>query len=172
MTELSFTDILYLTNTTPFEWYSKKQATCETATYGSALMAVRMCIEQIMNIRNTLRYLGIPMRWECFKFGDNDSVFNSASIHHTKIHKRHIALSFNRIREVITAGVMLFKFLPGKDNSADILSKYWGYQQVWNILQPIIIWREDTMDLIPNEKNDGVKGDETNNSPVLYINGE
>ena len=110
MTELSFTDILYLTNTTPFEWYSKKQATCETATYGSALMAVRMCIEQIMNIRNTLRYLGIPMRWECFKFGDNDSVFNSASIHHTKLHKRHITLSFHRIREASVAGVMIFKF--------------------------------------------------------------
>ena len=31
----SVTGILHLINKTPFEWYSKKQATVETATYGS-----------------------------------------------------------------------------------------------------------------------------------------
>ena len=33
----SVTGILHLINGTPFEWYSKKQSTVETATYGSEL---------------------------------------------------------------------------------------------------------------------------------------
>jgi len=33
MTGRSVTGILHLINKTPFDWYSKKQATCETATY-------------------------------------------------------------------------------------------------------------------------------------------
>jgi hypothetical protein len=34
------------------------------------------------------------------------------------------------VRESIAAGVITFRFLAGKDNPDDILSKHWGYQQV------------------------------------------
>ena len=80
-------------------------------------------------------------------------------------------LSFHRVRESIAAGVITFKFLVGKDNPVDILSKHWGYQQVWQILQPILFWRGDTMDLISNQDKDKVQDDETHDSPILHING-
>ena len=83
-----------------------------------------------MDIRNTLRYLGDPLRKELFMFVDNESFINSTSIPHAKLYKRHIVLSFHRAREAIAAGVMSFRFLSGKDNPADILSKHWSYQQV------------------------------------------
>ena len=83
-----------------------------------------MCLEQFMDIRNTLRYLGVPLREKLFTFGDNKLVVNSASVPHAKIHKRHIVLSFYRIRGVITAGVISFRFLLEKNNPADILSKH------------------------------------------------
>ena len=88
----SVTSILHLINKTPFDWYSKKQATCKTATYGSEFVAARSCTEHIINIRNTLRYLGVPLLEKCFMFGDNESVINSASISHAKLHKRYITL--------------------------------------------------------------------------------
>jgi hypothetical protein len=44
----SVTGILHLMNKTPIEWYSKKQATVETATYGSEFVAARVCTEQII----------------------------------------------------------------------------------------------------------------------------
>jgi hypothetical protein len=56
------TGILHLMNKTPIEWYSKKQATVETATYGSEFIAARTCIDQIMDLRTSLRYLGVPVR--------------------------------------------------------------------------------------------------------------
>jgi hypothetical protein len=37
----SVTGILHLVNKTPTDWYSKKQATVETATYGSKFVAAR-----------------------------------------------------------------------------------------------------------------------------------
>ena len=135
-------------------------------------MVARTCTEQIIDIRNTLRYLGVPLREQCFMFGDNESVVNSASIPHAKLHIRHIALSFHRVRESIAEGVMAFRFLAGKDNPADILSKHWGYQQVWKILQPILFWRGDTMDLISNQDKDKTHGDGPHDSTVLHINGK
>ena len=102
-----------------------------------------------MDIRTTLRYLGVPIREKCYRFGDNESVVNSASIPHVKLHKRHIALSFHRVREAIAVGGVSYRFLPGKDNHADVLSNHWGYQHAWKLLQAILFWKGDTMDLIP-----------------------
>ena len=125
-------------------------------------------VQKNMDSRNTLCYLGVSMRREYFMFGYNESVVNSVSIPHTKLHKRHITLSFHRVRETIAAGVMPFEFLPGKENPADSLPKHWGYQQVWKILQPILFWREDTMDLISNQDKNRTKGGEINDSSILH----
>ena len=48
----SVTGILHLLNKTPIDWYSKKQATVETATYGSEseFVAARICVEQIVDL--------------------------------------------------------------------------------------------------------------------------
>ena len=47
-----------------------------------------------------------------------------------------------------------FHFLPGQENPADILSKHWGYQQIWKMLRGILFWRGDTGDLIEEEEDD------------------
>lgn len=57
LTGRSVTGILHFLNKTPIDWYSKKQSTVETATYGSEFVAARVCTEQVMDIRFTMRYL-------------------------------------------------------------------------------------------------------------------
>ncbi len=54
ITGRSVTGILHLTNKTPIDWYSKKQATVETATYGSEFIAAHICVDQSIDLRNTL----------------------------------------------------------------------------------------------------------------------
>ena len=54
----SLTGCLHSVNKTPVDWYSKKQARVETATYGSEFVAAKTATEKIMDIRQTLRYLG------------------------------------------------------------------------------------------------------------------
>ena len=54
MTGKSMAACLHFFNATPGEWYSKKMATVETATYGAEFVAARTCVEQIIDICNTL----------------------------------------------------------------------------------------------------------------------
>ena len=130
VTGRSVTGILHLINKTPFDWYSKKQATVETATYGSEFVAGRIAVEQIMDHRLTLRYLGVPLHSKTYFFGDNKSVVDSATSPLAKLHKHHNAFSFHHVREAIAAQFIEFHHIPGNINPYDILSKHWGYQQV------------------------------------------
>jgi hypothetical protein len=147
ITGRSLTGILHLMNKTPIDWYSKKQATVETATYGSEFVAARTCVEQIIDLRTTLRYLGVPIRETSYVFGDNKSVVDSSSKVHAKLHKRHTMLSFHRVREAIASGMIVFNFIPGEINPADILSKHWGYSQVWSQLKTLLFWKGDTAEI-------------------------
>jgi len=147
----SVTGILHYFNKTPIDWYSKKQATVETATYGSEFVAARTAAEQIIDLRQMLRYLGVPVEGPTMMFGDNESVVGSSSLPNAKLHKRHTALSFHRVRECIAANILRFHHIPGLINPADILSKHWGYQQIWRMLQAILFWEGNTMDLLEEE---------------------
>jgi len=144
----SVSGILHFLNKTPIDWYSKLQATVETATFGSEYVAARTCTDQVVDLRLTLRYLGVPIRGESFMFGDNESVVNTAAVPHSKLHKRHNALSYHRTREAIAAGITRYYHVAGKLNPSDILSKHWGYSDVWDVLHPILFWMGDTADLI------------------------
>jgi hypothetical protein len=41
--------------------------------------------------------------------------------------------------------------VPGEFNPADILSKHWGYDQAWIMLQSILFYQGNTMDLVDND---------------------
>ena len=136
----SVTGILHFANRTPIDWYSKLQSTVETATFGSECVAARTAVEQIIDLRNTFRYLGVKVDQPTMLFGDNKTVVDTASIPHAKLHKRHNALSFHRVREAIVAKIIKFFHLPGETNPADILSKHWDYASVWSQLKPLLFW--------------------------------
>lgn len=89
----SVTAVLHILNQTLVGWHSKKQSMVETATYSSEFVAARTCVEQIIYIRNTLRYLGVPVRQQSYMFGNNKSIVTSSTIPYTKQHKRHMTLS-------------------------------------------------------------------------------
>jgi hypothetical protein len=78
MTGRSVTGIIHILNKTAIEWFTKKQGTVETATYGSEFVAARTGTEQLMDLRNTLRYLGVPITASVM-FGDNKSVVDSST---------------------------------------------------------------------------------------------
>ena len=145
ITGRSMTGILHLMNKTPIDWFSKKQATVEVATYSSEMVAMRTCVEQIIDLRTTLRYLGVLVRDKSYMFGDNESVIQSASKLHSKLHKRHNMLSFHFVREAVAAGYVQVTHIPGKINPADIL-RHWGYSDVWSIMKPLLFHEGDTME--------------------------
>ena len=95
----SLTGCLHFVNHTPTDSYSKRQATVETATYGSKFVTSKTAIEEIVDLRHTLRYLGVPMKTKSYLFGDNRSVVTSCTLPHSTLGKRHSILAYHRVRE-------------------------------------------------------------------------
>jgi hypothetical protein len=91
-----------------------KQATVESATYGSEFVAARVAVDQIIDIRNTLRYLGVPIQSVSYLFGDNNSVVVNSTFPTSMIAKRHHLLSYHRVREAIAAGYIAFYWIESK----------------------------------------------------------
>ena len=148
----SVTGVLHFFNKTPVDWFSKKQGTVETATFGSENSAARSAIEQIRANKLTLLYLGVPLHGPPISLGDNKSVVNSGTTPHQQLHKRHLMLSYHFVREAVAAGEIRFAHINGEHNPADVLSKHWGYQAVWPLLRPILFWKGDTMDIVEKDK--------------------
>jgi hypothetical protein len=82
----SVTGILHMINKTPLLWYSKKQATLERSTYVSKFVAAQICIEQILDLQNTLCYLGVPICSKSYMFGVNKFVVDSSIQIYAKLH--------------------------------------------------------------------------------------
>jgi Reverse transcriptase (RNA-dependent DNA polymerase) len=141
ITGRAVTGVLHFMNQTPVEWYSKKQATVETATYGSEFVAARIAVDQIIDLRTTLRYLGVPIEGKSYLFGDNQSVITSSTLPQSSLKKRHNALSYHRVRESIAAKIVAMFKIDGVNNYGDILSKHYGYQQAWPLIKPLLFWR-------------------------------
>ena len=144
------TGCLHFVNKTRFVWYSKKQATVETATYGSEFVAAKTATEQIMDIRQTLRYLGAPSSTKSFLFGDIRSVVASATLPHSTLAERHNILAFHRVREAITAKLMAFYWIQSAYILSDMLSKHWDHPTVYPMILKLLITRGNII-LIPRE---------------------
>ena len=154
ITGRSVTGIIHIVNQTPIDWYSKRQATVETATYGSEFVAARIATDQIIDLRTTLRYLGVPVDRSTYMFGDNESVVKSSTIPHSTLTKRHNALSYHRVREAIAGKIIRFFHIKGENNPADIVSKHWGQAQVWHLIRPLLFYSGETTEI------SGEKGEE------------
>jgi hypothetical protein len=133
-----------MVNQTPIQWFCKKKNVVETATYGSEFMVARQATEQIMDLRYTLRMMGIPIDGPAWLFGDNQSVIISSNIPHSNLHKRHNALSYHRVREAIAAEIMYFLHMDGKYNPSDILTKFLNWAKFWPLVQPLLFWKGET----------------------------
>ena len=148
------TGVIHMWNNTPMDWYSKKQATSETATYGTEFISCRTAFEQVIDHRNLIRYLGVPLQHITFAFGDNESQVHSASDPDAKMSKRHNILNFHFVWNIIAAKYINLLHLSSKFNFADVVSKNWNYTDVYDeILKPILHWEGPTDRMFADEPN-------------------
>jgi hypothetical protein len=143
------------------DWYSDRQATVETATLGSEFTAARIAVNQIIDSRKKLRYIGVPINAKSFMIGDNQAVVTNTSISHSSLHKRNNSLTYYCLCEMISAKILGFYWTDGKKNPSDIAKKHWRYLQVWHLLKPLLFYSGDTKDMInPDEKEKTGKSNE------------
>ena len=113
-TGASLTACLHFCNQTPTDWYSKSQATVETASYGSEFVAASTATEQMVDLKYTLKYLGVPINSMSYMFGDNRSVDTSAALPHSTLSKRHNILASHQVREAIATKIIDFHWIQFK----------------------------------------------------------
>ena len=131
-----------------------RNATCD-----SEIPSERACVEQLMGLRVTLRHLVVPLRDQSFVFEDNDTVVYSRMTYHAKVRKRHVALSFHRVREAIATKIIAYYFVRGMINLADVLNKHSSHAKAWTSLKPLLCWQGCTMDCTEDGKKSYFDGD-------------
>eukprot|EP00980_Cylindrotheca_fusiformis_P022800 scaffold9777_cov61-Cylindrotheca_fusiformis.AAC.1 len=114
--------IIYLNNA-PISFYSKRQNTVETSTFGSELVATRTAMEAIRMLRTKLRLLGILINEPTYVLGDNESVVKSTSNVEAVLNKKHQAICWHAVREASAAGWIRIGWEPTETNMADLFTK-------------------------------------------------
>ena len=163
------TGCVHFANKTPIMWYSKKQATSETSTYGAEFITSRTCIEQIVDLRNTLRYMGIPINDTSYVFGDNKSMIDTASFPDARLNKRHNILSFHYVRSIMAVGFLALHHVTSTSNLADVVSKHWSHSAVYGLLQPVFHHVGNTAALYNDDDPECLDGSDTFNEFVEFF---
>ena len=108
VTRRSHTGVMIFVNMAPITWLCKKQNTVETSSYGSEFIALRSACEMIDSLRYKLRMLGVPLSGPARIMCDNTSVIYNGSFPESTIKKKHLAISYHRVREFIASGKGFF----------------------------------------------------------------
>jgi hypothetical protein len=123
VTRRSHTGIIIFVNRAPIIWFSKRQNTVETSTFGSEFIAARIAVELVEGLRYKLRMFGIPIDGPTNMYIDNDSVVCNSTHPESALKKKHNAIAYHRVREAVAAGTIRIAYEPSETNLADILTK-------------------------------------------------
>jgi hypothetical protein len=123
VTRRSRSGILIYLNRSPILWYSKKQNTIETSTFGSEFVALKIATELIQGLRYKLRMMGVPIEGPTRVKCDNMSVVNNTTAPESMLKKKSNAIAYHYVREAVASNVIRISYEPSKSNLADVLTK-------------------------------------------------
>jgi hypothetical protein len=123
VTRRSHTGVLIYINRAPIIWFSKRQNTVESSTFGSEFIAMRIAIDLVEALRYKLTMMGIPMDGPTNVFCDNEAVVKNTTKPESTLKKKHNAIAYHRTREAQAAGIIRVAKEPGETNLADLFTK-------------------------------------------------
>jgi hypothetical protein len=138
VTRRSHTGILLYVNRAPISWYSKRQMTVETSTFGSEFIAARIATEMIEGLRYKLRMMGIPIDGAALLMCDNQSVVANSSRPDSMLTKKHNSIAYHRVREAAAAKTIRVVKVGTEYNLADLFTKMLSSQRRKDLLSYIL----------------------------------
>ena len=123
VTRQSRTGVLIFVNRAPIVWFSKKQASIETSSFGSEFMALKTGSEILEGLRYKLRMMGVPLDGYAHVKVDNLSVVRNTSVPESTLKKKSNSIAYHYVREKCAAGVARISYEPTNTNLADMLTK-------------------------------------------------
>jgi hypothetical protein len=119
----SRTGFIIFLNNAPIYWFSKKQTSVETSSFGAEFIAMKQCCEYIRGLRYKLRQMGIAIDKPTYIFGDNKSVLVNSSEPHSQLKKKSSSIAYHFVREGVAKGEWRATYLHTNLNPADLLTK-------------------------------------------------
>ena len=123
ITRRSHTGVLIYVQNAPIIWFSKRQNTVESSSFGSEFVALRIAKEMLVALRYKLRMFGVPIEGPCNVFCDNNGVVKNTSIPESTLMKKHNAINYHAIREAVAAKIIRVGKEDGLTNLADLFTK-------------------------------------------------
>ena len=119
----SQTGVLIFVNRAPTIFYSKRQNSVETSTFGSEFTACKHAVEMIKGLRYKLRMFGIPIEGPASMYCDNEAVYKNISIPSSVLNKKMHGISFHYCRETVADGTCRIAKEDTETNLADLFTK-------------------------------------------------
>ena len=104
-------------------WFSKKQTSVESSSFGSEFIAMKQCCEYLRGLRYKLRMMGIPVEGPAYIEGDNQSVLANTTIPDSILKKKSQSIAYHLVREGSARGEWITSYINTHDNLADLLTK-------------------------------------------------
>jgi hypothetical protein len=123
ITRRSVTGYILFVGKSVIKYYCKRQNTVESSSYGSELVAMRIALEAILEIRYKLRMMGIDVEPTSTILCDNQAVIINTQLPTSSLKKKHNAVAFHKIREAVAAGIIRTAHIRSENNISDILTK-------------------------------------------------
>jgi Reverse transcriptase (RNA-dependent DNA polymerase) len=123
VTRRSRTGVLIFLNRAPVVWYSKKQNSIETSSFGSEFTAMKVGVEISEGLRYKLRMMGVPIAGSTQVRADNMSVVKNTSIPESTLKKKSNSIAYHYVRERAASGAIAVSYEPTHSNLADMLTK-------------------------------------------------
>ena len=137
ITRRSHTGILIFIQNAPIIWWSKKQNTVESSSFGSEFVALRTARDMIVALRYKLRMFGIPITGPASVLCDNQGVVKNASLPESTLSKRHNAINYHSVREAVAAQILRVGKEDGETNLADPFTKVLGRMKRYDMFSKI-----------------------------------
>ena len=123
MSRRSHTGVLIYINRAPIIWFSKRQNTVESSTFGSEFVAMKQAVELVEGLRYKLRMMGVEVDGPTNLFCDNEAVVLNTTRPESTLKKKHNAIAYHRAREAQAAGIVRIAKEDGETNLADLFTK-------------------------------------------------
>jgi hypothetical protein len=110
-------------NNAVVNWFSKRQGSVETSTFGSEFVALKTAMEANRGLRYRLRMMGVPIDGPTYVFCDNQSVVASSTRPESLLKKKSNAIAYHAVREAVAMKEILICHISTDDNVADLFTK-------------------------------------------------
>ena len=102
----SQTGISIFCNKAPIHWYSKRQPSVESSTFGAEFRALKTAVEMTDGLRYKLRMFGVPIDGPTSIFCNNEAVYKNTVIPESTLNKNHHSIAYHRCREAVAANTI------------------------------------------------------------------